>query len=165
MPAVPHDGFTTQLVVVSPDGKSHTLAAQLIDSPGAPAAAAAGLTDAQLRASPVATADAAATAKIEELRLQLVTLLGNTDNVETLQTNAINLLTLTNQYNDGIEGLLTTLGSNTDGLETLISTMTGHVDALEPLLTEIKALATTDAAKQDAQKAVLDAMAHFSQVF
>jgi hypothetical protein len=118
------------------------------------------LTDAQLRAAPVPTADAAATAKIEELRLQLVTLLGNTDTVETLQQNSINLLTLTNQYVDGLEALITSLGTNTDGLEGLLSTITGHVDVLEPLLTDLKTLATVDATKQDGHQATLTAISN-----
>jgi hypothetical protein len=106
------------------------------------------------------TASDAITDKLEELRLQLVTLLGNTDTVETLQQNSINLLTLTNQYVDGLEALVTTLGTNTDGLETLLSTITGHVDALEPLLTDLKTLATTDAAKQDGHQATLTAISN-----
>jgi hypothetical protein len=107
------------------------------------------LTDAQLRAAPVLTSDVDALAKLEELRLQLVTMLGNTDGVETLQQNAIDLLTLTNNYVDGVEALVTTLGENTDGLEGLLSTITGHVDALEPLLQDLKDLGIADATKQD----------------
>jgi hypothetical protein len=114
------------------------------------------LTDAQLRAAPLNTNAPATVSKIEELRLQLVTLLGNTDNVETLQQNSINLLTLTNQSVDGLEALITTLGNNTDGLEGLLSTITGHVDALEPLLTDLKTLATADATKQDTHTTVLN---------
>jgi hypothetical protein len=146
------------MVVLSADGKSHMLAATLVDAPGAPPAGAAGLTNTELRAAPVPMADAAATAKLEELRLQLVTLLGNTDMVETLQQNGINLLTLTNQSVDGLEALITSLGNNTDGLEGLLSTITGHVDALEPLLTDLKTLATADATKQDAHTTALSAI-------
>jgi hypothetical protein len=118
---------------------------------GAPPLPVGGpLTDDELRAAPVATADAAAVAALEALRLQLVTLLGNTDGVEALQQNAIDILTLTNGYVDGLESLVTTLGENTDGLEGLLSTITGHVDALEPLLQDLKDLSTADATKQDA---------------
>ena len=116
------------------------------------------LTDAQLRAAPLNTNAPATVSKIEELRLQLVTLLGNTDQIETLQQNGINLLTLTNQYTDNVEALLTTLGGNTDTLEALIGTMTGHVDALEPLLTDLKTLAAADATKQDAHTTALNSL-------
>jgi hypothetical protein len=155
MSAVPFNGQTTPMVVLSADGKSHMPVVQI---EGAAPAGSAGLTDAELRAAPVPTVDAAATAKLEEMRLQLVTLLGNTDTVETLQQNSINLLTLTNQYVDGLEALVTSLGTNTDGLEDLLSTITGHVDALEPLLTDLKTLATADVTKQDAHTTALEAI-------
>ena len=125
---------------------------QVLASPPPPATLAltgsTGLTDAELRASPVPVADAQALAKLEELRVQLVGLLGNTDQIEAMQESAIALLTLTNQYVDGLEALVTTLTQNTDTLEPLISVMSGYVDAVEPLLIDIKALATTDATTQ-----------------
>lgn len=108
------------------------------------------ITNAQLRAENVGVYDSAAIAKLEQLRVQLVTLLGNTDGIETLQANTNNLVALTNQYVDGVEALVATLNSNTDGLEPLLSSIQGYVDALEPLLQDIKTIATADATKQDA---------------
>jgi len=157
MSAVPFNGQTTALVEISPDGKGHMPVVRLLgDDPSTGPTAPTGLTDAELRASPVPMTDAQALAKLEQLRLQLVTMLGNTDGIEALQQNAINLLTLTNQSVDGLEALVTTLGANTDTLETLLSTITGHVDALEPLLVDLKTLATADATKQDAHTTALN---------
>lgn len=69
------------------------------------------------------------------LLTQLSAINGNTDLIETLQTNTNNLLTLTNSYVDGVEGLLTALGNNTDNLETLLTALGLNTDDLENLIT------------------------------
>ena len=63
---------------------------------------------------------------------------GNTDQVESLQTNTNNLITTLNSYNDWVEGLLTNLFDNTDNVETLLSNIQGYTDQIEPLLTDLK---------------------------
>lgn len=107
-----------------------------------------GLTDAQLRASPVAVIDTPTVAKLEELRVQLTTLLGDTSSIETLQSNTNNLIELTNQYVDNIESLVVTLNENTDGIEPLLSTIQGYVNLVEPLLEDIKQLLILDGDNQ-----------------
>lgn len=77
------------------------------------------------------------------LLTQLSAINGNTDLIETLQTNTNNLLTLTNSYVDGVEGLLTALGNNTDNLETLLATLGLNTDQIESLITAGNALLTT----------------------
>lgn len=107
-----------------------------------------GLTDEQLRASPVVVSDANTLNKLEELRVQLTTLLGDTSNIETLQNNTNNLITLTNQYVDNLETLVGSLNTNTDEIEPLLSAIQGYVNSLEPLLEDIKQLAIADATTQ-----------------
>ncbi len=97
-----------------------------------------GLTDAQLRASPVGVVDAPAVAKLEELRVQLMTLLGNTDGIEALATQTNALLTATQAYVDEIEGLLTTLNTSTDGLESLLTQIGLNTDEIETFLQAIR---------------------------
>ena len=77
------------------------------------------------------------------LLTQLSAINGNTDLIETLQTNTNNLLTLTNSYVDGVEGLLTALGNNTDNLETLLTTLGLNTDQIESLITAGNALLVT----------------------
>lgn len=97
-----------------------------------------GLTDAQLRATAVATADAASLAKLEQLRVQLVTMLGNTDGLEALteQTNA--LLTTMQGYVDQVETLLTAIGTSTDGLEALLTQLGLNTDEIETFLAAVR---------------------------
>lgn len=93
--------------------------------------------------SDISTLQTSLNSSLNSLLIQLNAINGNTDLIETLQTNTNNLLTLTNSYVDGVEGLLTTLGSNTDNLETLLTALGLNTDNLETLLGIGNTLQTT----------------------
>lgn len=93
--------------------------------------------------SDISTLQTSLNSSLNSLLIQLNTINGNTDLIETLQTNTNNLLTLTNSYVDGVEGLLSALGSNTDNLETLLTALGLNTDDLETLLGIGNTLQTT----------------------
>ena len=106
---------------------------------GGGGSAAAGLTDAELRAAPLETTAPATVSKIEELRLQLVTLLGNTDNLETLTASTNTLITNMITYVDQLETLSSSVVTNTADLTALLTDLGLNTDDIETILAEISA--------------------------
>ena len=96
-----------------------------------------GLTNLELRASPVAVTDTPVYNELLALNTRMTALLGNTDQVEALITQSNSLLTLLNVYNDQVETLLGGITANVDGLEPLINLLNTYNDQVEPLLTQI----------------------------
>jgi hypothetical protein len=98
-----------------------------------------GLTDEELRATPLETTAPTTVSKIEELRLQLVTLLGNTDNLETLTTSTNTLITNMITYVDQLETLSSSVVTNTADLTALLTDLGLNTDDIETILAEISA--------------------------
>lgn len=96
-----------------------------------------GLTDAQLRASEVPVTDVAITNKLEELRLQLTTLLGSSANLETLNDSTNTLLTNIQGYVDQLEALTTSVGANTSNLTTLLTQLGLNTDQVESIMQQV----------------------------
>jgi hypothetical protein len=82
----------------------------------------------------VIAAQDATTEKVELLRQQLVTLLGDQESLKTLSTQTNTLLTTLGTYNDQVESLLGTVGSNTTNLQSLLTQLGLNTDQVETLL-------------------------------
>lgn len=108
-----------------------------VASGGSSGGGSSGLTNAELRASPVDVSAPATVAKLEELRTQLTTLLGNTDTLETLNNNTNALLTTMLTYVDQLETLSSSIIANTTDLSALLTNLGVNTDGIEGLLTAI----------------------------
>lgn len=93
------------------------------------------LTDLQLRAAPVATADAPVLAKLVDI---LTALSGNPDGLASLTQQQIALLTTLAGYNDQVESLLSTVGGNTANLTALLTQLGLNTDDIEGGLQQVR---------------------------
>jgi len=89
---------------------------------------------------------------------QLSAINGNTNLIETLQSNTNSLLTSISGYTDQLEGyvdsmesLLTLLGSNTDNIETLLTSLGLNTDGIEAGLSSIQTAIGLQAKLTDTQ--------------
>ena len=98
-----------------------------------------GLTDAELRAAAVEVTSPTTVDKLEEMRLQLVTLLGNTDTLESLNESTNTLVTNLITYVDQLETLSTSLVTNTTDLAALLSQLGLNTDDIETLIATLTA--------------------------
>lgn len=97
--------------------------------------------------------------KLESILAVASALSGNTDAVETLQSNTTAAITALREYVDGIESLVGSLGSNTDQLESLLSAIGLQTDQIEPLLSDIKIALGDLSKKTDVQPVSMDGVA------
>jgi hypothetical protein len=110
------------------------------------------LTNTELRSAPLQVTDTPVYDELVTMNTKFDTLLGNTDQIETIQTTTNSLITNLITYNDQVETLLGTINTNVDGLEPLIDLLNTYNDEVEPLLTQISGqLPTTIGAKPSLQ--------------
>ena len=95
------------------------------------------LTNIELRAAPLVVTDTPVFDELVTMNTKFDALLGNTDQIEIIQTQTNALITNLTTYNDGVETLLTSINGNVDGLETLVNLLNTYNDELEPLLRQI----------------------------